>query len=100
LATPPLPVAVSIERGGENEIGAISGPVVVRLTSTARPVYDYRIISGPTDEATRAQVENLLLFSVYERHESSQARARFDGGFVQRVSVRGRTGCALLVDLE
>ena len=52
---------------GENEIGAISGPVVVEAyINGAGRVYDYRIISGPTDEATRAQVENLLLFSVYE----------------------------------
>jgi hypothetical protein len=29
-------------------------------------VYDYRIVSGPTDAATRAQVENLLLFSVFQ----------------------------------
>ncbi|HTV06659.1 MAG TPA: zf-HC2 domain-containing protein [Acidobacteriaceae bacterium] len=29
-------------------------------------VYDYRIISGPDTPASRAQVENLLLFSVFE----------------------------------
>jgi anti-sigma factor RsiW len=29
-------------------------------------VYDYRIISGPSDTVSRAQVENLLLFSVFE----------------------------------
>ena len=29
-------------------------------------VYDYRIISGPNDPASRAQVENLLLFSIFE----------------------------------
>jgi len=29
-------------------------------------VYDYRIISGPDDAVSRAQVENLLLFSVFE----------------------------------
>jgi len=29
-------------------------------------VYDYRIISGPDTPSTRAQVENLLLFSVFE----------------------------------
>ena len=29
-------------------------------------VYDYRIISGPDDAISRAQVENLLLFSVFE----------------------------------
>jgi hypothetical protein len=29
-------------------------------------VYDYRIISGPNDPASRAQIENLLLFSIFE----------------------------------
>ena|SRR5579862_4701171 len=29
-------------------------------------VYDYRIISGPSDAASRAQIENLLLFSIFE----------------------------------
>jgi hypothetical protein len=29
-------------------------------------VYDYRIISGPDTPSSRAQVENLLLFSVFE----------------------------------
>jgi hypothetical protein len=52
---------------GENEIGEVSGPIVVEAyINGAGLVYDYRIVSGPTDEATRAQIENLLLFSVYE----------------------------------
>jgi anti-sigma factor RsiW len=29
-------------------------------------VYDYRIISGPDNASSRAQIENLLLFSVFE----------------------------------
>jgi anti-sigma factor RsiW len=29
-------------------------------------VYDYRIISGPNDPPSRAQIENLLLFSIFE----------------------------------
>ena len=29
-------------------------------------VYDFRIVSGPDDPATRSQVENLLLFSFFE----------------------------------
>jgi hypothetical protein len=29
-------------------------------------VYDYRIVSGPTDGTTRSQIENLLLFGVFE----------------------------------
>jgi len=52
---------------GENQIGAVSGPVVVEAYVNGEgQVYDYRIVSGPTDEATRAQVENLLLWSRFE----------------------------------
>ncbi len=50
-----------------NQIGAVSGPVVVEAyVNGAGQVYDYRIVSGPTDSATRAQVENLLLCSGFE----------------------------------
>jgi anti-sigma factor RsiW len=52
---------------GDNQIGAISGPVVIEASvNGSGEVYDYRIVSGPTDEATRAQVENLLLWSRFE----------------------------------
>lgn len=42
-------------------------PVIVQayVDGTGR-VYDYRILSGPSDEHTRAEVENQLLFSVFE----------------------------------
>ena len=50
-----------------NEIGAVSGPVVVEAYVNGEgQVYDYRIVSGPTDEATRSQVENMLLWSRFE----------------------------------
>jgi hypothetical protein len=51
----------------ENQISAVSDPVVVEayINGTGQ-VYDYRIVSGATDAATRAQVENLLLFSRFE----------------------------------
>jgi len=46
---------------------AVSSPVVVEASiNGAGQVYDYRIVSGPTDAATRSQVENLLLWSVFE----------------------------------
>ncbi|MGA3081234.1 MAG: zf-HC2 domain-containing protein [Terracidiphilus sp.] len=52
---------------GDDQIGAVSGPVVVEAyVNGAGQVYDYRIVSGPTDEATREQVENLLLWSRFE----------------------------------
>jgi anti-sigma factor RsiW len=52
---------------GSNQIGAVSGPVVVEAyVNGAGQVYDYRIVSGPTDDDTRLQVENMLLWSVFE----------------------------------
>jgi Putative zinc-finger len=52
---------------GKNEASGISGPVVVEAyVNDKGEVYDYRIVSGPTDAATREQVENLLLFSSFE----------------------------------
>jgi anti-sigma factor RsiW len=52
---------------GDDQVGAVSGPVVVEAyVNGAGQVYDYRIVSGPTDEATREQVENLLLWSRFE----------------------------------
>lgn len=40
--------------------------VVEAYVNRSGRVYDYRIISGPDNAASRAQVENLLLFSVFE----------------------------------
>jgi len=52
---------------GGNPIGAVSGPVTVEAyINGAGQVYDYRIVSGPVDETTREQVENLLLWSRFE----------------------------------
>jgi len=49
---------------GDDGSGSIDGPVVVEAyINGSGEVYDYRIVSGPTDAATRSQVENLLLFS-------------------------------------
>jgi len=49
---------------GENRIGDVSAPVVIEAyVNGSGQVYDYRIVSGPSDDATRSQVENLLLTS-------------------------------------
>lgn len=40
--------------------------VVEAYINSSGRVYDYRIISGPDNATSRAQVENLLLFSVFE----------------------------------
>jgi anti-sigma factor RsiW len=74
---------------GKNEIGAESGPVVVEAyINGSGQVYDYRIVSGPTDEATRSQVENLLLFSVFEP-------ARFFGQPVRGLAVLSFSGVSV-----
>jgi len=52
---------------GGNPIGAVSGQVTVEAyVNGTGQVYDYRIVSGPIDEVTRTQVENLLLSSRFE----------------------------------
>lgn len=52
---------------GTDDINTGSQPVVVEAyVNDEGQVYDYRILSGPTDPATRSEVENLLLFSVFE----------------------------------
>jgi anti-sigma factor RsiW len=74
---------------GNNGIGAVSGPVVVEAyINGAGRVYDYRIVSGPTDEATRSQIENLLLFSVFEP-------ARFFGQPVRGLAVLSFSGVSV-----
>jgi hypothetical protein len=48
-------------------IGGRDNPVVVEVCIDGQgKVYDYRIVSGPTDPATRSELENVLLFSVFE----------------------------------
>jgi Putative zinc-finger len=57
-----LPTAVQ-----SDEIGASSSPIIVEAyVNPEGQVYDYRILSGPTDAMTRSEVENMLLFSVFE----------------------------------
>jgi hypothetical protein len=52
---------------GEERMDALSGPVVIEAyVNGSGQVYDYRIVSGPADDATRQQVENLLLWSRFE----------------------------------
>jgi hypothetical protein len=52
---------------GGNPIGPVSSPVVIEAYVNGEgQVYDYRIVEGPTDAATRAQVENMLLWSRFE----------------------------------
>jgi hypothetical protein len=72
-----------------DQIGTINGPVVVEAyVNGSGRVYDYRIVSGPNDPQTRAQVENLLLFSVFEP-------ARFFGQPVRGLAVLSFSGVSV-----
>jgi hypothetical protein len=62
--------------------------VVEVYINDAGQMYDYRIVSGPTDEATRSQVENLLLTSVFEP-------ARFFGQPVRGLAVLSFSGVSV-----
>ncbi|HEY1804236.1 MAG TPA: anti-sigma factor [Terracidiphilus sp.] len=74
---------------GNNEANAISSPVVVEAyVNDLGEVYDYRIVSGPTDAVTRSQVENLLLFSRFEP-------ARFYGQPVRGLAVLSFSGVSV-----
>jgi anti-sigma factor RsiW len=68
LGNPTAPRLVSFSTGvGRTEIGDGSAPVVVEAyVNNQGKMYDYRIVSGPTDANTRAQIENLLLNSRFE----------------------------------
>ncbi|MFY9855159.1 MAG: zf-HC2 domain-containing protein [Terracidiphilus sp.] len=66
MATAPRFLYLSSVVGG-NPIGDVSVPVVIEAyVNPQGQVYDYRIVSGPVDQTTRAQVENLLLWSRFE----------------------------------
>jgi len=50
-----------------SQIGERDNPVVVEAyVNGSGRVYDYHIVSGPNDPRTRSQVENQLLFSIFE----------------------------------
>jgi negative regulator of sigma E activity len=66
MATAPRFLYLSSVVGG-NPIGDVSVPVVIEAyVNPQGQVYDYRIVSGPVDQTTREQVENLLLWSRFE----------------------------------
>jgi hypothetical protein len=90
LGNPTAPRLISVSTGAEsNEIGDPTAPVVVEAyVNGAGYVYDFRIVSGPTDDATRAQVENLLLFSRFEP-------ARFFGEPVRGLAVLSFAGVSV-----
>ena len=89
MATAPRLLYLSSGAGSSDEIGAVSGPVVVEAyVNDEGEVYDYRIVSGPTDATTRSEVENLLLYSVF-------APARFFGQPVRGLAVLSFSGVSV-----
>jgi hypothetical protein len=90
LGNPTAPRLLSLSHGAEStEIGAAAGPVVVEayVNGDGR-VYDYRIVSGPTDAATRSQVEDLLVDSKFDP-------ARFFGEPVRGLAVLSFAGVSV-----
>jgi hypothetical protein len=81
---------VSLSSGaGDNQIGNFSSPVVVEAYVNGRgEMYDYRIVSGPTDAATRSEIENMLLTSRFEP-------ARFFGQPVRGLAVLSFSGVSV-----
>lgn len=71
-----------------DELGAAAPVVVEAYINDKGEVYDYRILSGPMDAATRSQVENMLLFSVF-------APARFFGQPVRGLAVLSFSGVSV-----
>jgi hypothetical protein len=89
MATAPKFLYNSVATTDTTQIGTVNGPVVVEAyVNDSGRVYDYRIVSGPTDQQTRAQVENLLLFSVFEP-------ARFFGQPVRGLAVLSFSGVSV-----
>jgi anti-sigma factor RsiW len=72
-----------------DQIGDRDNPVVVEAyVNGSGRVYDYQIVSGPKDAHTRAQVENDLLFSIFEP-------ARFFGQPVRGLVVLSFSGISV-----
>jgi len=73
----------------DRQIAELPGPVVVEAyVNGAGQVYDFRIVSGPDDAATRSQVESLLVSGVFEP-------ARFFGQPVRGLAVLSFSGVSV-----
>jgi anti-sigma factor RsiW len=82
LGNPTAPRLISLSSdASDTEINTLSGPVVVEAyVNASGEMYDYRIVSGPNDEATRSEIENMLVNSKFEA-------ARFFGQPVRGLAV-------------
>jgi hypothetical protein len=89
MATSPRFLYLSSAVSSNDQIQDGGGPVVVEAYVNGQgEVYDYRIVSGPVDAATRSQVENLLLWSHFEP-------ARFFGQPVRGLAVLSFSGVSV-----
>lgn len=89
MATAPHFLYVYGAVSGNDQIQDLPTPVVVEAyINDQGEVYDYRIVSGPVDDNTRAQVLNLLLWSHFEP-------ARFFGRPVRGLAVLSFTGVSV-----
>jgi hypothetical protein len=79
----------SIAGTGDNDMASLPGPVVVEAyVNDSGRVYDFSIIAGPNDAATRSEVENLLLQSVF-------TPAKFWGQPVRGIAVLSFSGVSV-----
>jgi anti-sigma factor RsiW len=79
----------SITGTGDNDMASLPAPVVVEAYVNATgQVYDFNIVSGPNDPATRSQVESLLLDDRFEP-------ARFWGQPVRGIVVLNFAGVSV-----
>jgi anti-sigma factor RsiW len=89
MATAPRFMYLSGAANSSNNMGDVTAPVVVEAyINDVGEVYDYRIVSGPVDDVTRSQVENLLLWSHFEP-------ARFFGQPVRGLAVLSFSGVSV-----
>jgi hypothetical protein len=89
MATAPHFLYLSSAVTSNEQIRELSAPVVVEAYINGQgEVYDYRIVSGPVDDKTRSQVENLLLWSHFEP-------ARFFGQPVRGLAVLSFAGVSV-----
>ena len=89
LGVASAPHLMYLSSGVGDQITTSANPVVVEVyINDEGQVYDYRIVSGPNDAATRAQVENLLLLSRFQP-------ARFFGQPVRGLAVLSFSGISV-----
>ena len=90
LGNPTAPRLLTLsDEMGDTQIGEFSGPVVVEVyVNGSGFMYDYRIVSGPDDQATRSALETLLLTRRF-------APARFFGQPVRGLAVLSFSGVSV-----